>query len=71
MVEIKIQDLLKKQKISRYKMCQYTGWNPRRINAFYFGKVKQVTVEEINKLCEILNCNPCDFIKYTKTKEKK
>lgn len=68
MVEIKIQDLLKKQKISRYKMCQYTGWNPRRINAFYFGKVKQVTLEEINLLCDILECKPSDFIKYTKTK---
>lgn len=57
MVKITIQDLMSKNNISRYRLQQLTNWNYKRINALYFSKVKHITLEEIEKLCNILNCN--------------
>ena len=63
MVVFGIKELMKSNNISRYRLQQLTEWNYRRINAFYFGRVKQITVEEIEKLCEILKCDISDLIK--------
>ena len=57
MVVFKVKELMEAQNISRYKMIQLTNWNYKRINAFYFNKVKLVTMEEIEKLCEIFKCD--------------
>lgn len=62
MIAITIQKLMKENNISRYKLQQLTNWNYRRINAIYFSKVKQLTLEEMEKLCSILDCNIEDII---------
>ena len=66
MVEITIQDLMSKRDISRYKLQQLTNWNYKRINALYFSKVKHITLEEIEKLCTILDCNVQDIVSVKK-----
>lgn len=62
MVKIKIKDLMKKRDISRYKLQQLTNWNYKRINNLYFSRVKHITLEEIETICNILNCNIEDII---------
>lgn len=62
MIKIKIQDLMKKRDISRYKLQQLTNWNYKRINNLYFSRVKHITLEEIETICNILNCNIEDII---------
>lgn len=66
MVSITIKDLMKENNISRYRLQQLTNWNYKRINALYFSKVKHITLEEIEKLCEILKCDVKDIIKCKK-----
>ena len=55
MIQITIQKLMKDNNISRYKLQQLTNWNYKRINAIYFSEVKQLTLEEMEKLCSIFN----------------
>lgn len=62
MVNITIQDLMEKRDISRYKLQQLTNWNYKRINNLYFSRVKHITLEEIEILCNILKCNVEDII---------
>jgi DNA-binding Xre family transcriptional regulator len=62
MIKITIQKLMEENDISRYKLQQLTNWNYKRINAIYFSKVKHLTLEEMEKLCAILNCNIEDII---------
>ena len=62
MVIFRVKELMEANNITRYRLQQLTEWNYRRINAFYFGRVKQITVEEIEKLCEILKCDVSDLI---------
>lgn len=66
MVVFKVKELMESHGITRYKMIQLTNWNYKRINAFYFNKVKLVTVEEIEKLCEIFDCDIKDLIELKK-----
>ena len=64
MVKFKIKELLKRNKITRYKLRQYTNFTYERINQLYFGTAKTLKIEEIETLCELLKCNVQDLIEY-------
>ena len=69
MIKFKIKELLEKQKISRYKLRQYTNLTYERVNDYYFGRVKAIKVEELEELCKLFNCNTQDIIEYKKNKK--
>ena len=62
MVKIKVKNLLEKNKMSRYKFKQLTQWNQARVNAFYFGTVKQITIVELETMCKLFKCDIQDII---------
>lgn len=66
MVILKLKQLLEKNKMSRYKLRQYTGFTYTRVNDYYFNRVKDVKVSEINMLCKLFNCKISDLIEYKK-----
>lgn len=66
MVIFKVKELMKIKDITRYRLQQLTNWNYKRINAFYFNRVKLVTVEELERLCEIFECDISDLMKLKK-----
>ena len=68
MVTFKVKELLAKNKMSRYKLEQYTSLSYERVNDYYFNRVKSVKVKEIQELCEVFNCNVQDLIEYKKDK---
>lgn len=63
MIIFRIKELMKEKNISRYRLQQLTNWNYRRVNAFFFNRIKQVTIEELETLCEIFECDISDLIK--------
>lgn len=64
MIKFKVNELLKKHKMSRYKLRQYTGFTYERVNQFYFGNAKNIKLEELDMLCKIFNCTVSDIIEY-------
>ena len=66
MIIFHIKELLEKNKISRYKMRIYLNWNYKRVNDFYFGKVKEIKTSEIEQLCELFNCKIEELFAYKK-----
>lgn len=66
MVVFKVKELLEKNKISRYKLRQYTNLSYDRVNDYYFGRVKAIKTDEIEQLCSTLNCNIQDIVEYKK-----
>lgn len=68
MVIFKIKELLEKNKMSRYKLRQYSNLSYDRVNDYYFGRVKSIKIEEIEKLCSIFECNIEDLVQYKKNK---
>ena len=66
MVVFKVKHLLEKNNMSRYKMRQYTGFSYTRVNDYYFGRVKDIKVSEIETLCDLFKCRVEDIIEYKK-----
>lgn len=66
MIVFKVREKLEEQGLSRYRLQKITNWNYKRVNAFYFGKVKSVTLEEIEKLCEVFDCEIQEIIQVIK-----
>ena len=66
MVIFKVKELLEKNKMSRNKMRQYKGFSYTRVNEYYFGRVKDIKVSEIEILCELFKCRVEDIIEYKK-----
>lgn len=66
MVKFKIKELLEKNNMSRYKLRQYTELNYTRVNDYYFGRVKDIKVSELNLFCKLFKCNIQDLIEYKK-----
>ena len=66
MVVIKLKELLEKNKMSRYKLRQYTEMTYPRVNDYYFGRVKDIKVSEIEMLCKLFHCKIQDLVEYKK-----
>lgn len=64
MIKFKIKELLEKNKMSRYKLEQYTNLSYRRINDYYFNRVEFIKVEELEELCKLFNCGIQDIIEF-------
>lgn len=64
MIKFKIKELLEKNKMSRYKLEQYTNLSYRRINDYYFNRVEFIKVEELEELCKLFNCEIQDIIEF-------
>ncbi|MCI8655734.1 MAG: helix-turn-helix transcriptional regulator [Clostridia bacterium] len=67
MIIFNIKELMEKQNISRYRLQQLTNWNYKRINAYYFNKVININVKELDTLCDIFDCDLTDLIKRKKS----
>lgn len=57
--------------MSRYQFRKYTDFDTRRINAFYFGTAKNIKVSELETICELLNCDTNDIVRYKPSKKRK
>lgn len=66
MIKFKVKEMLEKKGMSRYKFQQETQWNYKRVNAYYFGKVVSINVEELNRMCEMFHCKIPDLVEYVK-----
>ncbi len=64
MIKIKLKEQLANQKMSQYKLQKITGWNLRRVKAFYKEEAIEIKVSEIDKLCELFNCKVQDLLEY-------
>ena len=69
MIKFKVKELLEKNKMSRYKLRQYTSLSYERVNDYYFGRVKVIKTEELEELCNIFNCNTQDIVEFKKNKK--
>ncbi len=69
MIEFKVKEILEQQKLSRYKLEQYTSLSYERVNDYYFGRVKSIKVSELEELCNLFNCNIQDIVEFKKNKK--
>ena len=64
MIKFKVKVLLAINEMTQKELAERTGIRPPTVSAICTGAVKQLPVEALNKICEVLNCQPGDIMEY-------
>lgn len=70
MIKIHLSDLLGKRKMSQAELSRKTGIRPNTINALYHEYVKYINKSDLDKICEVLDCDIIELLEYIPNKEK-
>lgn len=64
MIVIKIDVMLAKRKMSVTELTERVGLTMANISLLKNGKVKAIRLATLNKICEVLECQPGDILEY-------
>lgn len=62
MVQINIENLLKKNNKSKYWLCKQMNITSRNLNKIIHGETNSISFRYIEDFCKYLNCSPTDLI---------
>lgn len=62
----KLEEVLKKKKVSKYILEKDTGIDHKTIQNYCLGNLKRIDMRVVAVFCEYLQCNFNDIIYYTK-----
>lgn len=62
MVNVNIEKLLKKEKRSKYWLCQKMNITSRNLNRIINGETTSISFKYIEDFCLYLNCNPGELL---------
>ena len=62
-IKIYLSELLGNKKMTQAELARKTGIRPNTINEIYWEMVVRISLEHIEKICSVLNCEVCDLIK--------
>ena len=66
---INIDVMLAKRKMSVTELSEKLGITMANVSILKNGKTKAIKIETLNKLCEILECQPADLLEYRADEE--
>ncbi len=64
MIKFKLKVLLAINEMTQKELAEKTGIRPPTISAIATGTVKHLPVDVLDRICEVLNCQPSDFMEY-------
>ena len=64
MIRIKLSTLLGERRITQAELARKTGIRPATINELYHEFSVRVNLEHLDKICEVLDCEITDLLKY-------
>ncbi len=69
MIKFKVKVMLAMREMTQKELAEKTGIRPPTVSAICTGTVKHLPVDALNKICEVLNCQPADLIEYVPVQE--
>ncbi|WP_057736978.1 helix-turn-helix domain-containing protein [Liquorilactobacillus uvarum] len=66
MIKITLNVVMAKRNISSTELAKLVGITPANISILKTGKAKAIRFTTLEKLCQALDCQPGDIIKYEK-----
>ena len=66
MIKFKVKVMLAMREMTQKELAERTGIRPPTVSAICTGTVKHLPVDALNKICEVLDCQPADLIEYVK-----
>lgn len=67
MIKFKLKVCLAMKDMTQTELAEKTGIRPPTISAICTGKVKQFPIDAMDKICEVLDCQPADIMEYVRT----
>ena len=64
MIVINIDVMLAKRKMSVGELADKVGFTMANVSLLKNGKIKALKISTLNKLCKVLECQPCDLLEY-------
>ncbi len=64
MIIINVDVMLAKRKMSVTELSEKVGLTMANISLLKNGKVKAIRLSTLNKICEVLQCQPGDILEY-------
>lgn len=68
MIIINLDVMLARRKMSVTELTNRVGLTMANVSLLKNGKVKAIKLATLNKICEILDCQPADILEYRSDK---
>ena len=62
----RIQELRKAHGWTQKELAERTGIRPPTVSAICVGSVKHLPVDALEKICDVLDCQPADLMEYVR-----
>ena len=66
MIKFKVKVMLAMRDMTQKELAERTRIRPPTVSAICTGAVKHLPVEALDKICEVLDCQPADLMEYVK-----
>ena len=66
MIKFKVKVMLAIKEMTQKELAEKTGIRPPTISAICTGSIKHLPVDALEKICEVLECQPADIMEYIK-----
>ena len=64
MIKFKVKIMLAIREMTQKELAEKTGIRPPTVSAICTGAVKHLPVDALNKICDVLDCQPSDLMEY-------
>ncbi len=66
MIKFKVKVRLAECNMTQKELAERTGIRPPTISAICVGTVKHLPIDALDKICDVLDCQPADLMEYVK-----
>ena len=70
MIKFKVKVMLALRNMTQKELAERTGIRPPTVSAICTGAVKHLPVEALEKICDVLDCQPGDLMEFEKEEKK-
>lgn len=64
MIKFKVKVMLALREMTQKELAERTGIRPPTVSAICTGAIKHLPVDALDKICEVLDCQPADLMEY-------
>lgn len=68
---IHLSRILGERRMAQVELARLTGIRPNTINDMYHGTTERIGLDQLDKICEVLNCNLSELLEYIPNIEKR
>jgi putative transcriptional regulator len=66
MIVVNLDMMMAKRKVSLTELAERVDITPANLSIFKTGKARAVRFSTLERLCEVLDCQPADLLEYRK-----